>query len=123
VFGLGQSLAAGRSPEAQRSVVLTLAIGVTAVAVWLLVQAFRRRSDRRSGASDARHAFELLWPPVAVAAIAAVLFAYFATVERIPDSFVAAAPYLTTLLVLAFASSSLRPPAMAGVLWRRGQVG
>jgi ABC-type uncharacterized transport system permease subunit len=122
VFGLGQSLAAGKSAEAQKAVVLTLAIGVALAAVWLAVRAFRSWQHHDGGATGARRIFDTVWPPVAVAAVAAVMFAYFATVTKIPDSFVAAAPYLTTLLVLAFASGSLRPPAMAGAIWRRGQT-
>ena len=122
VFGLGQSLAAGKSAEAQKAVVLTLAIGVAFIAVVLLVKAFRTWKDRADGHSPLRHAVAKLAPGVVVGLLAAVLYGYFLNVEKIPDSFVAAAPYLTTLLVLSFASSSLRPPAMAGVLWRRGQA-
>jgi simple sugar transport system permease protein len=32
-------------------------------------------------------------------------------------------PYLVTLVVLAFSSQRLRPPAADGLPWRKGQIG
>jgi simple sugar transport system permease protein len=51
----------------------------------------------------------------------AFLFFYIVT-EEVPDEFTYMTPYITTLLVLIFASQRLRPPAAAGKPWRKGQV-
>jgi ABC-type uncharacterized transport system permease subunit len=40
----------------------------------------------------------------------------------VPRDFTYMAPYVLTLLVLAFASQRLRPPASVGKLWRKGQA-
>ncbi len=52
---------------------------------------------------------------------AAVFGFYFAITAKVPDQFVFMTPYLTTLLVLAFAAQRLRPPAADGLPWRKGQ--
>jgi len=39
----------------------------------------------------------------------------------VPDEFVTFFPNLTTILVLAFLSQRLRPPAMAGAPYRKGE--
>ena len=41
----------------------------------------------------------------------------------VPREFTYIAPYVLTLLFLAFASQRLRPPASAGKLWRKGDTG
>jgi simple sugar transport system permease protein len=54
--------------------------------------------------------------------VAAVVFGvYFSITSKVPDQFVTITPYLTTLLVLAFAAQRLRPPAADGQPWRKGQ--
>jgi general nucleoside transport system permease protein len=50
----------------------------------------------------------------------ALFFVAYVTIKEIPDGWLAATPYIVTLLVLATASQSLRPPAHAGIPWRRG---
>ena len=40
---------------------------------------------------------------------------------EVPRDFTYMAPYIMTLIVLAFASTRLRPPAWAGKPWRKGQ--
>jgi general nucleoside transport system permease protein len=52
---------------------------------------------------------------------AAVFGVYFAITSTVPNQFVAMTPYVTTLLVLAFAAQRLRPPAADGQPWRKGQ--
>jgi simple sugar transport system permease protein len=59
---------------------------------------------------------------VITAAIAAAVFAYFLTVDVVPREFTYVTPYVTTLLVLGFASQRLRPPKAAGKPWRKGQA-
>ena len=49
-----------------------------------------------------------------------VLF-YFYAQKVVPDEFVTFFPNLTTLIVLAFLSQRLRPPAMAGAPYRKGE--
>ncbi len=57
-----------------------------------------------------------------VAVFAAVIAAYaYLAIEDVPQSLTQSLPYLATLIVLATASQRLRPPAMAGVPYRRGE--
>jgi ABC-type uncharacterized transport system permease subunit len=102
LFGFAEGLAA-RSNDSVKALVFSVAVAAAVVAVVMLV----RRSRPL--------------PSVALMVFAALLFAYYATVDDVPDSFVAATPYITTLLVLAFASKQLRPPAADGMVWRKGQ--
>ena len=51
---------------------------------------------------------------------AALLSGYLLT-TKMPTEVALVAPYVTTLLVLATASQSLRPPASAGIPYRRGE--
>jgi simple sugar transport system permease protein len=53
-----------------------------------------------------------------VAVVAA--YAYLA-IDDVPESLTQSLPYFATLLVLATASQRLRPPAMAGIPYRRGE--
>ena len=48
--------------------------------------------------------------------------AFYATVDEVNNQIVFITPYLITLLVLAFASQRLRPPAAAGRPWRKGDL-
>ena len=52
---------------------------------------------------------------------AGAVFAWWALTDEFPTQFVGFTPHLTTLLVLAFASQRLRPPAADGLVYRRGQ--
>lgn len=61
--------------------------------------------------------------PVSGAGLAAaglVVLAYYLNVDQVNNQLVFITPYLVTLLVLAFASQHLRPPAAAGRPWRKG---
>ena len=53
--------------------------------------------------------------------IAGVVLAYYLINKVVPDEFVTFFPNLTTILVLAFLSQRLRPPAMAGAPYRKGE--
>ena len=59
-----------------------------------------------------------------VAAAAAVLtLVWYLLSDEVPREFTQMAPYVTTLLVLAFASQSLRMPAADGQIYRKGSAG
>jgi len=59
---------------------------------------------------------------VALAIVAVLLFWYYSFTAKVPSELVYMTPYLTTLLVLGFASQRLRPPAWDGKPWRKGQA-
>lgn len=65
---------------------------------------------------------DLLPGLVAVGAAVAVVLLYVGT-DTIPSDFTGMTPYLATLLVLAFASQRLRPPAADGQIYRKGGAG
>ncbi|MEI8392632.1 MAG: ABC transporter permease [Actinomycetes bacterium] len=52
---------------------------------------------------------------------AAVSAATYFLVDTVPQEFVAATPYIVTILVLAGAQQQLRPPAYAGIAYRAGE--
>ncbi|MFM8714966.1 MAG: ABC transporter permease, partial [Actinomycetota bacterium] len=57
-----------------------------------------------------------------VTAFVAVVAAYaYLAIEDVPESLTQSLPYFATLVVLATASQRLRPPAMAGIPYRRGE--
>lgn len=57
-----------------------------------------------------------------VLAVAAAGFgAWYITSDTIPRQFVSVTPYLVTLVVLAFATQRLRPPAYDGIPYRKGE--
>ncbi|WP_307874989.1 ABC transporter permease [Frankia nepalensis] len=60
---------------------------------------------------------------VAIACFVAAggLAAWYAGTDSLPGQVVTATPYVTTLLVLAFASQRLRPPKADGLVYRRGE--
>jgi simple sugar transport system permease protein len=58
---------------------------------------------------------------VACLAAAGGLIAWYAVTDSLPGQVVTATPYVTTLVVLAFASQRLRPPKADGVVFRRGE--
>lgn len=55
------------------------------------------------------------------AVISALLFTWYALTDQVPSQFVDAAPYVTTLLVLALSAQRLRMPKANGMTYRRGQ--
>ncbi|MER7759921.1 ABC transporter permease [Streptomyces sp. NPDC097619] len=54
-------------------------------------------------------------------ACAAGLFVWYALTDEVPSQFVDAAPYVTTLLVLALSAQRLRMPKADGLPYRKGQ--
>ena len=48
---------------------------------------------------------------------------WYLLTDVIPREFTQMAPYITTLLVLAFASQRLRMPAADGQVYRKGSAG
>ncbi|MFF3321526.1 ABC transporter permease [Streptomyces sp. NPDC002889] len=54
-------------------------------------------------------------------AVAAGLFAWYSLTDTLPSQFVDAAPYVTTLLVLALSAQRLRMPKADGMPYKRGQ--
>ena len=54
---------------------------------------------------------------------AAVFLAWYLLTDVIPREFTQMSPYITTLLVLAFASQRLRMPAADGQVYRKGSAG
>lgn len=54
--------------------------------------------------------------------LGAALLSAFLLTTKMPTEVALVAPYVTTLLVLATASQSLRPPAADGVIYRRGEA-
>ncbi len=101
LFGFADALRL-RNPDAVRALVLVVGLGLLAMALIAL----------RKGVSA-----RALW--MLGAAVVAVLV--FLTVEEIPGEFIFVTPYVTTLLVLAFASQRLRMPAADGARYRKGQ--
>jgi simple sugar transport system permease protein len=53
--------------------------------------------------------------------VAVVLFTWYSLVDQVPSQFVDAAPYVTTLLVLALSAQRLRMPKADGMPYRKGQ--
>jgi ABC-type uncharacterized transport system permease subunit len=52
---------------------------------------------------------------------AALAFFTWVVVDEVPSEFVAATPYIVTIIVLAGARQQLRPPASAGQSYRPGE--
>ncbi|MGW1766545.1 ABC transporter permease [Streptomyces sp. NPDC002073] len=55
------------------------------------------------------------------AAFSVLLFLWYALTDEVPSQFVDAAPYVTTLLVLALSAQRLRMPKADGMPYRKGQ--
>jgi ABC-type uncharacterized transport system permease subunit len=93
-----------RSSEAVHALLLLVGVLLVVVSIWLAV---RRRVV---GA--------------AVTFVAGVVFlVWYAATDTLPEQITNMTPYVTTLLVLAFASQRLRMPAADGLPYRRGQGG
>lgn len=103
LFGYASALEL-RSLEAVHGLLLFLAITLAAGAVWMGVQ----RKPK---------------VVVGLAIPAIVTLVWWLTTDTVPSQVVYVTPYVTTLLVLAFFSQRLRPPAAVGRQFRRGQQG
>ena len=63
-------------------------------------------------------------PPASRRCVFAGLFlAWYLTTDEVAREFTTMAPYVMTLLVLAFASQRLRMPAADGQVYRKGSAG
>ncbi|MFD7626395.1 ABC transporter permease [Streptomyces sp. NPDC059851] len=102
LFGFTYSLKLRGGAENVHAMLLLLAILLVAVVVW---QLYKRKHVQAAIA----------------AACAAGLFVWYALVDAVPSQFVDAAPYVTTLLVLALSAQRLRMPKADGMPYRKGQ--
>ena len=93
-----------RSGEAVHALLLLVGVLLVAAGIWLAV---RRR---------------VIGAVVSLVAGAGFLV-WYATTDTLPEQFTNMTPYVTTLLVLAFASQRLRMPAADGLPYRRGEGG
>ena len=90
----------------QPSTINALLIAAGVLFLVLALVSLRRRRDRTAAM---------------YAGLAAGFIGWFTLVGVVPPEFVAFAPQLATLLVLALARQDLRPPAADGIPYRRGE--
>jgi len=105
LFGYTDSLPLARNSEQTvRALLLLVAIGLFALAVWRLL---RKKTV-----------------PAAVLAVSGVAFlAVFLVTDGVPREFTSMTPYVATLIVLGFAAQRLRMPAADGQIYRKGSAG
>jgi simple sugar transport system permease protein len=101
LFGYTDALQLRGGSTSVHALLLFVAVALLGVGLWQL-----RRGRRILGGVA-----------VGLAVATAIVFL---TTKGIPAEFVAAAPHITTLVVLALASQRLRPPAADGQPYRRG---
>ncbi|MBT2487436.1 ABC transporter permease [Streptomyces sp. ISL-96] len=102
LFGFTDSLKLRGGAENVHAMLLLLAILLLLVVFW---QVYKKK-----------------YLPAAISAVAAVLlFTWYAFTDEVPSQFVDAAPYITTLLVLALSAQRLRMPKANGMPYRKGQ--
>lgn len=102
LFGFTDSLKLRGGAENVHAMLLLLAILLVLVVGW---QLYKRKYVSA----------------VISAVVSALLFTWYALVDQVPSQFVDAAPYVTTLLVLALSAQRLRMPKANGMAYRRGQ--
>ncbi|WP_424212142.1 ABC transporter permease [Streptomyces sp. BI20] len=102
LFGFTDSLKLRGGAENVHALLLLIAILLLLVVAWQLY----KRKFVQAGIS---------------AVCAVVLFVWYVTTDAVPSQFVDAAPYLTTLLVLALSAQRLRMPKADGMPYRKGQ--
>jgi general nucleoside transport system permease protein len=104
LFGYLSVLEDTSEPRAVRGLYLFLVVGLVVTAVWL----FRKNQMR---------------PAVGSLIAAVILFVWFGPLDgAIQKDFYNALPAIGTILVLVIFSRRLRPPAAAGLPWRKGQI-
>ncbi|MET9513244.1 ABC transporter permease [Streptomyces flavidovirens] len=102
LFGFTDSLKLRGGAENVHAMLLLLAILLLLVVFWQL--------------------YKKKYVPAAISAVAAVLlFVWYTFTNEVPSQFVDAAPYITTLLVLALSAQRLRMPKADGMPYRKGQ--
>ena len=102
LFAFGQSLTFTNN-KAVLALFLLAALAFTGVAVYLTV---RRKLPQALG----------------LFIIGVLAFLYYQATSQVDSRIVYITPYVITLLVLAFASQRLRPPAAEGLPWFKGQT-
>lgn len=102
LFGFTDSLKLRGGAENVHAMLLLLAILLVLVVGW---QLYKRKYVAA----------------VMSAVVSALLFTWYALTDQVPSQFVDAAPYVTTLLVLALSAQRLRMPRANGMTYRRGQ--
>ena len=85
-----------------RALMLAAAIALLFVAIWAIVT----------------HRPKVIATGVAMAGLG---FLAYATSNRPSNQFVYISPYLVTLIAVSISSKRLRPPAAAGIPWRKGE--
>ncbi|MGW7053747.1 ABC transporter permease [Streptomyces sp. NPDC054887] len=102
LFGFTDSLKLRGGAENVHAMLLLLAILLLLVVFWQL--------------------YKKKYLPAAISAAASVLlFVWYSLTNEVPSQFVDAAPYITTLLVLALSAQRLRMPKADGMPYRKGQ--
>lgn len=102
LFGYFQGITLRTSPE--QLILALVLVGALALAVAAVYSIVRRR-----------------WLPLIIAAAAAGGCTYLYVLAEEPNNqFVYITPYLVTLIVVAVRGQALRPPAQAGIPWRKG---
>lgn len=148
LFGYTDALQLRNAP-AVHALLLVAAVLLAAVGLTLLLRAFAARGARvgdggnnggnngagggqagtdtvaaaasAAGAAARRGARRRQVAAIGCVVAAGGLAAWYATTDSLPSQVVTATPYVTTLLVLAFASQRLRPPKADGLIYRRGE--
>src|SRR5690606_28853593 len=59
---------------------------------------------------------------IVTAGVGVLFLVWYLMADEVPRQFVNYAPHIVTLLVLAFATQRLRPPATAGTPYRKGEA-
>ena len=103
LFAFAQSLTQRIGSEPVRALFLLGALIAGGIAISLF---YRRRAPQAVGALI----------------MGALSLIYYLAAEEVDTRLVFITPYLVTLLVLAFASQHLRPPAAEGKPWRKGDI-
>jgi ABC-type uncharacterized transport system permease subunit len=101
LFGFADALQL-RNRTAVVALLLLVAVLLAGVAIW---QATRRK----------------VLQAVLAAALAALTFLSYLTIDELPPGIVSFTPHVTTLLVLSLASQRLRMPKADGLVYRRGE--
>ncbi|MET9799472.1 ABC transporter permease [Streptomyces sp. NPDC006368] len=102
LFGFTDSLKLRGGAENVHAMLLLLAILLVALVIW---QLYKKKYTSA----------------VIAAVVSAGLFVWYASTDKLPSQFVDAAPYVTTLLVLALSAQRLRMPKADGLPYKRGQ--
>lgn len=104
LFGYTQAMQLRGGGESLHAILLMIAIILIALAAW----GFYKGATRRGAINLVIGAAFLLW---------------YLTTDEVPKEFTGMAPYVTTLLVLAFFAQKLRMPAADGQVYRKGSAG